>query len=181
MNHGKRLSRSQKVEGLTFLWALAFQDKQNKIIESDSPRSEWDWGHRGQRSQTLCQRILVNVLNSSVKAFCFPFLPSPTTLITSQLPAYITCVTCLPWADASGFRGPPTRSVHSLDTQRNGQMCCSSWLWSASEEYWLFQGWPLERKRRRTNVARRGMAWCHGICLLAGFPKPFVLVFPAVE
>ena len=34
MNHGKRLSRGQKVEGLTFLWALAFQDKQNKIIES---------------------------------------------------------------------------------------------------------------------------------------------------
>lgn len=34
MNHGKRLSRSQKVEGLTFSWALAFQEKQNKIIES---------------------------------------------------------------------------------------------------------------------------------------------------
>lgn len=34
MNHGKRLSRSRKVEGLTFLWALAFRDKQNKIIES---------------------------------------------------------------------------------------------------------------------------------------------------
>lgn len=34
MNHGKRLSRGQKIEGLTFLWALAFQDKQNKIIES---------------------------------------------------------------------------------------------------------------------------------------------------
>lgn len=143
----------------------------------------WGW------ITNLYQRIWVYFPSSKAKTFnrsmYFPFLPSPTLCIISQLPLKSVVLPIYLEAGTSEFRSLPSRprpsgSPHFNDRETEDQR--ATWFAVLLKFVCPLRNIAFSRVGAGEETLRNEFQLPSiTVCLLAGLPKPFVLILPSCK